>query len=172
MSIQSLGVGSGLDLEALVSQLLEAERSPKQARLDSQEESYDAEISSIGTLKSKMKEFLDSVDELRSDANLKGREPTIKNPSENIEPFTAEASNSAVEADYAIAVTQLASGSRIETDNAVDGGFSSTSDSVSAQAGSLTFKIGATTDTFSINVTAGMTLQQLSSAINLSLIHI
>ncbi|ABG41589.1 flagellar hook-associated 2-like protein [Paraglaciecola sp. T6c] len=168
MSIQSLGVGSGLDLEALVSQLLEAERTPKQARLDSQEESYDAEISSIGTLKSKMKEFLDSVDELRSDANLKGREPTIKNPSENIEPFTAEASNSAVEADYAIAVTQLANGSRIETDNAVDGGFSSTSDSVSAQAGSLTFKIGATTDTFSINVTAGMTLQQLSSAINSS----
>ena len=173
MSIQSLGVGSGLDLEALVSQLLEAERAPKQERLDSQEESYDAEISSIGTLKSKMKEFLDSVDELRSDANLKGREPTIKNPSENIEPFTAEASNSAVEATYAIAVTQIASGSRIETDNAADGGFSSTSDPVYTQptlldppSGSLTFKIGATSDSFSIDVNAGMTLQQLSSAIN------
>ena len=44
MSIQSLGVGSGLDLESLVGQLLEAERAPKQARLDKKEESYDAEI--------------------------------------------------------------------------------------------------------------------------------
>ena len=173
MSIQSLGVGSGLDLEALVSQLLEAERAPKQERLDTQEESYDAEISSIGSLKSKMKDFLDSVEELSSDADLKGREPTVKNPSEDVEPFTAEASNSAVEATYAIAVTQLASGSRIETDNAEDGGFASTSDSVYTQtlptdpaSGSLTFKIGATSDSFSIDVTAGMTLQQLSSAIN------
>jgi flagellar hook-associated protein 2 len=173
MSIQSLGVGSGLDLEALVSQLLEAERTPKQDRLDAQEESYDAEISSIGSLKSKMTDFLDSIEELSSDNDLKGREPTVTNPSENIEPFTAEASNSAVEASYEIAVTQIASGSRIETADAADGGFSSTSDSVYTQAlptdpasGSLTFKIGATNDSFSIDVSAGMTLQELSSAIN------
>ena len=70
-------------------------------------------------------------------------------------------------------MTQIASGSRIETDNAADGGFSSTSDPVYTQptlldppSGSLTFKIGATSDSFSIDVNAGMTLQQLSSAIN------
>ncbi|GAC34401.1 flagellar filament capping protein FliD [Paraglaciecola polaris] len=169
MSIQSLGVGSGLDLESLVGQLLEAERAPKQARLDKKEESYDAEISGLGKLKSKMKDFLDSVDELRSDSNLQGREPTIKNPSESIEPFTAEASNSAVEGDYEVAITQLASGSRIESNDAVNGGFSATSDTVlTAGAGSLTFKVDSTSDSFSINVTAGMTLQQLSSAINAS----
>lgn len=168
MTIQSLGVGSGLDLEGLVTQLLEAERKPKQDRLDKKEESLEAEISGIGQLKSKMKDFLDTVDELRSSTGLQGREPTIDNPSELIEPFTAEAANSAVQGSYDIAVTQVASGSRIETDDAIAGGFSSSTDSVSAGAGSLTFKIGATTDTFSINVTAGMTLQQLSSAINAS----
>jgi len=169
MSIQSLGVGSGLDLEGLVTQLLEAERKPKQARLDKKEESLEAEISGIGQLKSKMKSFLDSVDELRSDDGLKGREPTIDNPTELIEPFTAKAANSAVEGSYDIAISQLAGGSRIETDDAIDGGFANTSDSVlSAGAGSLTFKIGVSTDTFSIDVTAGMTLQQLSSAINTS----
>ena len=116
-----------------------------------------------------MKYFLDSVDELRSDSNLQGREPTIKNPSESIEPFTAEASNSAVEGDYEVAITQLASGSRIESNDAVNGGFSATSDTVlTAGAGSLTFKVDSTSDSFSINVTAGMTLQQLSSAINAS----
>jgi flagellar hook-associated protein 2 len=169
MSIQSLGVGSGLDLESLVGQLLEAERAPKEDRLDKKEESLDAEISGLGKLKSKMKDFLDSVDELRSDTNLQGREPTIKNPSENIEPFTAEASNTAVEGDYEVAITQIAGGSRIESDDALDGGFTATTDSVlTSGAGSLTFKIGATSDSFSINITAGMTLQQLSSAINTS----
>ncbi|MDP5134259.1 MAG: flagellar filament capping protein FliD [Paraglaciecola sp.] len=167
MSIQSLGVGSGLDLEALVTQLLDAERKPKQDRLDAKDETLDAEISSLGKLKSKMKDFLDSVDELRTDTALKGREPTITNPSENVEPFTAEASNSAVEGSYKIAVSQLASGSRIETAKAADGGFSGTSSSVlTSGSGSLTFKVPSTSDSFSINVTAGMTLQQLSSAIN------
>ena len=169
MSIQSLGVDSGLDLEGLVSQLLEAERKPKQERLDAKEESYDAEISSLGQLKSKMKDFLDSVDELRTSTALKGREPTIVNPSESITPFTAEASNSAVEGSYSIAVTQIASGSRIETDNASAGGFTGTTDTVlGSGSGSLTFKIPNTTKSFNINVTAGMTVQQLSNAINKS----
>ena len=166
MTIQSLGVGSGLDLEGLVGQLLEAERKPKTDRLDNREEQLDAEISGLGKLKSRLQDFQDTVDDLRSEANLKGREPTIDNPTEGVEPFTAEASNSAVEGDYQIAVTQLASGSRIETADAVDGGFSSTSDVVSTTAGSLTFKIPSGTDSFTIDVTAGQTLQQLSSAIN------
>ena len=169
MTIQSLGVGSGLDLEGLVTQLLEAERKPKQERLDKKQESYDAQISSLGQLKSKMKSFLDSVDELRAGSGLRGREPTIENPTESISPFTADASNSAVEANYKIAVTQVASGSRIETKDASAGGFTGTSDTVlSSGSGSLTFKIPNTTNSFTINVNAGMTVQQLSNAINKS----
>ena len=167
MTIQSLGVGSGLALDDLVKQLIEAERKPKQDRLDKKEESLDATISGIGKLKSKMTDFLDSVDELRSDFNLQGREPNIDNPSEDFEPFTAEAANSATEGSYQVAITDLASGSRFETADASAGGFASSNDSVlSAGSGSLTFKIGATGDSFSVNVTAGMTLTQLRSAIN------
>ncbi|WJG10565.1 flagellar filament capping protein FliD [Aliiglaciecola sp. LCG003] len=169
MSIQSLGVGSGLALDDLVSQLIDAERAPKQQRLDAKEESLDAQISGVGQLKSKMSDFLDSVDKLRSDFNLQGREPTIDNPDENVEPFTAEAANSAVKADYQVAINRLASGSRIESQNAVDGGFTSSNDSVlSAGSGSLTFKVNTTGDSFNINVTAGQTLQQLANAINSS----
>ncbi|MEP1551570.1 MAG: flagellar filament capping protein FliD [Paraglaciecola sp.] len=167
MSIQSLGVGSGLDLEGLVTQLLQAESEPKTAALDAREESVEAEISAIGQLKSKLEDFQDSLDDLRSETNLKGREPTINNPSSDIEPFTAEASNSALEGDYQITVTQLASGSRIETADAVDGGFSSTADSVlSTGTGSLTFKIDATSDAFTIDLSAGDTLEDLRNAIN------
>jgi flagellar hook-associated protein 2 len=169
MSIQSLGVGSGLDLESLVTQLLEAESKPKTQALDAKEEAVEAEISGIGKLKSKLEDFQKTLDSLRSDTNLKGREPAIKNPSEDVEPFTADSSNSAVEGDYRIAISQLASGSRIETADAVDGGFSSSSDSVlSAGTASLTFKIGATSDTFTIDLTAGDSLQDLRNAINSS----
>ncbi|MDC0601512.1 flagellar filament capping protein FliD, partial [Aliiglaciecola sp.] len=151
----------------LVSQLIAAEREPKQNRLDAKEESLDAQISGLGSLKSKMSDFLDTVDELRSDSALQGREPTISNPNEDNEPFTAEAANSAVKDEYAIAVTRLASGSRIETADAVNGGFSDSSDSVlSSGSGSLTFKIGSTGDTFDVDVTAGQTLQELATSIN------
>jgi flagellar hook-associated protein 2 len=169
MSIQSLGVGSGLDLESLVGQLLEAERKPKTDALNSREENVEAEISGIGKLKSKLEDFQETLDNLRSDSNLKGREPSINNPSEGIEPFTAEASNSALEGDYNIAVTQLASGSRIETADAIDGGFANSSDTVlSAGTASLTFKIDATSDSFSINLNAGDSLEDLRNAINAS----
>lgn len=168
MGISSLGVGSGLDLEGLVSQLLEAERAPKAARLDAREETIEAEISSLGQIKSKLSDFKDAVDELRKDQSLTGREPTIRNPSEETEPFTAEASNSALTGQYDVTVERLASGSRIETATAANGGFTSSSDEVTDTAGSLTFKIGGTGDTFSINVAAGATLAQLREQINAS----
>jgi flagellar hook-associated protein 2 len=169
MSISSLGVGSGLDLEGLVGQLLEAERKPKTDALDSREDNVEAEISGIGKLKSKLEDFQETLDNLRSDANLKGREPSINNPSEGVEPFTAEASNSALEGVYNIAVNQLARGSRIETADAQNGGFDDSSDTLlSSGVASLTFKIDATSDSFTINLTAGNSLEDLRNAINAS----
>ena len=163
MTIQSLGVGSGLALDDLVQQLLEAERAPKDARLNEKEERIEAEISGLGQIKSKLSAFEDSVDELRSDADINGREPTITNPSEDDDVLSAEASNSALRGSYEITVEQLASGSRITTD---DGAFTSSTDAVlSTGAGSLTFDVGGS-DSFTIDVTAGMTLTELREAIN------
>jgi flagellar hook-associated protein 2 len=167
MTIQSLGVGSGLDLEGLVTQLIAAERGSKEERLNQKDESLDSEISGLGQLKSKMSDFLDSVDELRNDSSLRGREPTIDNPEEGIEPFTAEAANSAVEGSYQVAIKQMAGGSRIETADASTTGFSSSSDSIlSSGSGSITFKIDSTGDSFSLDISAGQTLQQLRNAVN------
>ncbi len=163
MTIQSLGVGSGLALDDLVSQLLEAERKPKQDRLDKREEKIEAEISGLGKIKSKLSDFKDTVDELRRDSDINGREPTITNPSEDNDVFSAEASSSALRGSYKVAVTQLAEGSRIETD---DGAFTASSDAVlTSGSGSLSFSVGASNN-FTINVTAGMTLAQLREAIN------
>ncbi|GAA0366965.1 flagellar filament capping protein FliD [Bowmanella denitrificans] len=170
MAIQSLGVGSGLALDDLVKQLLEAERKPKFDRLDKREESLDAVISGIGSLKSKMDAFKESVDALRRDTALSKRSAVTTHPGVSGEdatgPFTAEASNSAATGSYQITITELASGSRVETANAADGGFNSSSDVVSASAGTLTFQVGS--KSFDVDVTAGMTVQQLRNKVNSS----
>lgn len=164
MTIQSLGVGSGLALDDLVTQLLQAERKPKEDRLNARDDKNEAEISALGQIKSKLSDFKDAVDKLRSDNDINGREPTISHPSEDNEVFTAEASNSALRGSYDIAVTELASGSRVTT---ADAAYSSPTDSVlSSGSGSITFKIASTGDSFSVNVTAGMTLTQLREKIN------
>jgi flagellar hook-associated protein 2 len=166
MSIQSLGVGSGLALDDLVSQLLEAERTPKEERLNAQEEENEAEISALGQIKSKLTDFKDTLDEMRDDADINGREPTVSHPSEDDEIFTAEASSSALRGSYEIAVTQLASGSRYETDDGVytDGSAAVLTDGLGDAT--MTFKVDGTGDSFSITVTQNMSLTELREAIN------
>ncbi|MDC8830453.1 flagellar filament capping protein FliD [Alteromonas gilva] len=167
MTIQSLGVGSGLALDDLVTQLLNAERAPKEARLKDKEEKIQSEISALGQIKSKLSDFKDSVDKLRKDSDINGREPTITNPTEDKEVFTAEASGSALRGTYKVAITQLASGSRIETADAV---YTSGTDKVLTDGAgdtTMTFKInGSTDETFTIDVKQNMTLAQLREAIN------
>jgi flagellar hook-associated protein 2 len=167
MSIQSLGVGSGLDLESLVSQLLAAERSPKIQRFDAREDRLDEEISAVGKVKSKLSEFEDAVKALQDSDNLSGRDPVIENPSESNEPFTASPSNSALTGSYEIAIQQMAGGSRIETPDAANGGFASTDDVVlTTGTADITFKVGNTGDEFTVTLTAGMTLAELREMIN------
>ncbi|MFW8590244.1 flagellar filament capping protein FliD [Glaciecola sp. 2405UD65-10] len=167
MSIQSLGVGSGLDLESLVQGLLEAERAPKAARLDERDETINSEISAIGQVKSKISEFEEILEDLQQEGDLSSREPTIVNPSEDNDVLSATPTDAALPGTYNIAVTQLASGSRIETASAADGGFTDRNDEVLASGtADLTFKIDNTGDEFSITVEAGMTLAELREAIN------
>lgn len=168
MGIQSLGVGSGLALDDLVTQLIDAERAPKEERLNKREETLDATISAIGSLKSKTDEFQESVDKLRSDFNLNAREPKIDHPTEPEEgetgPFSVEASTSAIEGDYEIAIAQLAAGTEYRT---ADSAFTSTTDTLYTGADtSVSFSFASSADTFSVNVTTNMTLQEYVSAIN------
>ena len=163
MSISSLGVGSGLALDDLVRQLISAERQPRENRLNAREQAVDAEISALGQIKSKVSDFQNAVDELRSGSSLNSREPTITNPSDDDDVLSADASNSALRGSYEIVVQQLASGSRITTDA---GAFTSSSDALlSSGTGSLTFSIGAD-DSFTINVDDTTTLTEFRELIN------
>ena len=74
MTIQSLGVGSGLDLDGLVQQLIAAERQPKESRLNEKEERVEAEISGLAKVKSKLSGFQDIVGLLERCVSA-GRQP-------------------------------------------------------------------------------------------------
>ena len=163
MTIQSLGVGSGLALDSLVEQLITAERQPKEDRLNAKEENIESEISGLGKVKSKLSEFQDIVDELKSDREINGREPKVTNPTEDSDILSAESANSALRGSYNITVSQLASGSRITTD---EGAFSSSSDNLlTSGSGSLTFSVGAD-KSFTVSVGADTSLADLRELIN------
>ena len=52
MALTATGIGSGLDIESLVTKLMEAERVPKEQRLLSREVAVTSSISGLGSLKS------------------------------------------------------------------------------------------------------------------------
>ncbi len=71
--ISSLGGGSGIDTTSLVSQLTAIERAPKEQRLDSRQETLEAQISAYGTLKGALSEFQGILSPLASSDTFNAR---------------------------------------------------------------------------------------------------
>src|SRR5262245_58109123 len=63
-SITSLGLGSGLDLESLIGQLVSAEGTPEQLRITQQEAEYQAELSALGSFRAALDSFKNALDTL------------------------------------------------------------------------------------------------------------
>jgi flagellar hook-associated protein 2 len=66
----SLGVGSGIDIRALVDSLVEAQFSTKTAMLDTRQETLEAQISAAGELKSAMSGFSNALATLARSGSL------------------------------------------------------------------------------------------------------
>ncbi|MFP8965830.1 flagellar filament capping protein FliD [Pokkaliibacter sp. CJK22405] len=161
-TVTSLGVGSGLDLESLVTQLVSASYDSKFQTISDKQDAITVQLSAVSQVKSALETFQDSLAKLKSADSLSERQTTVTNP-DDIEAFTAEATSSASVGNYKIEVLGLAKGSVATTQ---DGTFSSSSDVVSTTDGVMTFSAGD--ETFDVNVTAGMTVSQLRDAINKS----
>lgn len=102
--ITSLGAGSGLDLEGLVSQLVAAEARPTAARLAQREGEYQASLSGLGLLSSSLANFLSAMSGLEDATSFDKRSTSLSTP----DSFTATASSNAAVGDYQIEVTRLA----------------------------------------------------------------
>ncbi len=154
MPITAGGIGSGLDIESLVTQLVAAEGQPAIFRLDRKEANLQADLSAFGTLKGALSKFQDSVESLDDLESFQGRSVT----SSDKELFTASADTTAVAGSYDIEVSQLAKAEKLRS-----GDFSSETEVV----GTGTLNISLGTDSFEIIVDASnKTLEGIRDAIN------
>lgn len=160
MSISSLGVASGLDLEGLVSQLVSAERDPKLNLYAQRQSELNVQVSAIGAIKSVVSSFQDSVDALNDADSFGKRSANVTQP-ESGDVIDVSADTDATVGSFEISVDQLAQGSRAQS---TAGLFTDTSDVVTASGGDLTFTAGS--ETFSITLDPGATLADLRTAIN------
>lgn len=101
--INASGLGSGLDVNSIVSQLMAVERQPLTV-LASKEASYQAKLSAYGTLKGALSSLQTAVQALKSASTFTGKSATVSDST----VLTATATSSAATGSHSISVTQLA----------------------------------------------------------------
>ncbi len=103
-TIQSTGIGSGLDIESLVSKLIAAERAPGDAQLTRRESKATLQISALGKLKGALASFKSALEPLQ-DTN--GINPRVAKSSDE-DAVTVIASGTASTGRYEVEVIDLA----------------------------------------------------------------
>ncbi len=104
-TLQSSGVGSGIDINGLVSQLVAAERAPAEQRLQRAGTRITTQLSALGTLRSALASLQGAVSGLKTPTafQARGAESSDKTV------FSAAATSAAATGSYTVEVRQLAS---------------------------------------------------------------
>lgn len=132
--IQSLGIGSGIDVQSLVDQLVSAERAPEENRLNRQQQEYQTRLSALGQVKSSLESFRSTVESLTDISAFRQTSAS----SSNAEAVGVAAESGANTGTYDIGVTELA-----RAQGLASGGFAKTTTAVGT--GTLTFRFGEVT---------------------------
>lgn len=111
-TLQSTGIGSGLDVQGLVSQLVAAERAPKQNQITKQQTEVATKISAMGSLKGALGAFQSVLSPLKSLDSFNVRSAT----SGDEKIFTATATSAAAPGTYDIEVEKLAKAQQLSSD--------------------------------------------------------
>jgi len=109
-TIQAPGIGSGLDVNNIVTQLMALERQPID-NLNTKQTTINAQISAYGSLKSKISDFQTAMAGLSSQSSFQ----VFNAKSNNEDLFTATANSSAAAGSYSINVVELAVRDKIAT---------------------------------------------------------
>ncbi|WP_126453766.1 flagellar filament capping protein FliD [Sulfuriflexus mobilis] len=140
MAITSAGIGSGLDINSLVTQLVAAEAQAPTARLDRRQSDLQLRLSAYGQLKSSLSSLSSSLGNLKNFSTFRSYTAT----SSDSDVFTASSSGKVSKASYDVNVTALAKNHQLSTDPTLAGAqFTDVTDTLST--GTLTFKFGTTT---------------------------
>jgi flagellar hook-associated protein 2 len=153
--IQASGVGSGLDINSLVSQLVSAESASRSAPILRRETAATTKISALGTLKGALSAFKGALTPLRNLDVFSMRKAT----SSDTTRFTATASSKAAAGSYDVEVISLASAHRLASAPHLTGA------STAIGYGSLEITVGD--DSFDVEIAQDAnTLEDIRDAIN------
>lgn len=108
MAISSAGVGSGLDVDSIVSQLMQLEQRPL-LLLAQRESRLTAQLSTLGTIKGSLSSFLDAANALKN----AGKTEAFRLTSSANDVVSGSASSSAAAGSYSVTVNQLAQSQRL-----------------------------------------------------------
>jgi flagellar hook-associated protein 2 len=137
VGLSSLGIGSNLDIESMVTKLMSVEQAPL-TRLAKQETSYQAKLTGFGTLKGAIAQFQTSVRALSDISKFQA----VKSSVADTTIATVSSTAKAAPGTYALQVTQLANAQKL----------------VAAGAASDTAQLGKGVITFSFGTMVGGTL--------------
>lgn len=153
--ITSAGIGSGLDINSLITQMMTLERQPLNA-LNTKKSEANQKISAFGQIKSAVSSLQGTLSALKSSSAFN----IFKASTSDSKVASATADSSAGTGTYDLVIGQLAK-SRVE---GTSSGLFSQSDSAIGVSGNLSFS--ADGKTFSIDIDAGDTLEDVRDAIN------
>ncbi len=153
-TLQSTGLGSGLDVNGLVTKLVNAERTPKQQLITKQQTTVSTQISAMGSLKGALGAFQNVLSPLKTTEAFNVRAAV----SGDEEVFTASATSAAPTGSYDIEVVNLAAAHQLSSEK-----FANSKASVGT--GLLTLSVGS--KSFTVDVQAGSdSLEGIRDAIN------
>ena len=152
-TITSTGLGSGLDINGMVTKLVAAEGQAPTARLTAAGTQLQTSLSALGQLKSSLANFQTSLQALKNIPTYQTHSAT----SSNTASFTATADSSAVPVNFPVVVTALA-----QSDIKRSAAFAS--DTTLVGADTLAINLGSTS--FNVTTDSTTTLAGLRDAIN------
>ena len=158
MPITATGIGSGLDVESLVSQLVLADIQPADNRLNRSEANYQAQLTSYGSVKSALSAFQTSVSSASSAAQYIGKQASTT----LFDTITASAEPSAASGDYAIEVAALAGAQSLAS-----GSFTATTSVVGT--GTLSISLGTVTYDSVANSVTGFAAKANASSVSVTI---
>ena len=166
MTISSPGIGSSLDVNSIITQLMALEGRSVTA-LDTKEASYQAKLTAYGSLKGALSSFQLAVQALATPAKFTANKASIADAT----VVSASAGSSAAAGSYGIEVTALAQAQKLKTSSTFTAGSSTLgSGTLTIRFGTYsagTFTPNADKDTKTIAVAAGQnSLSGVRDAIN------
>ncbi|MGP8307322.1 flagellar filament capping protein FliD [Vibrio sp. YIC-376] len=152
MSLGPVGMSGGMDINSMVSKIVDAERVPKQQRINNERTTIDASISAYGRLRESLDTMKNLMANFRQEKAFAAR--TVETTDDKI--VSATATTDAIAGKYAVDVLQLAQSHKIASDVLPQ----------DAKFGPGKLHISLGDDSFSINVRSSAKIVDVVRGIN------